>query len=223
MRHSPIRRFHLIVLTFTMALASTVSCAAMTERGTNERSADGDLLRAVHARSIEAIDDALQRGGDPNRIFGRSYNEWAMCAATRKGSEFILAKLLANGGNPSLVNPPASSSVECPLTCSMIRGNRKAHGISVKVGAGLTVESCIDCAPGARHSLIFSASGTGRFDIARELLDVLTPTEADIRALTFVVEKTHTLVGSPNARYTLEFVEYLADPGIAATPPCPME
>jgi len=228
MRNSSIDRAQPLALLTAIALCvsllfTTGACAASRERGTTEESSDGDLLRGVLAQSQRAVKDALRQGGNPNRIFGKSFYEWAMCAATRKGSEDILELLLNNDGNPSLVNAPAAFNKEHPLTCAMSRGNREAFDILVSAGADLALTTCLGCGEKGHSSLFFAALASSNFDIARELLDVMPVSENDLRALADLIETRQTLPGSEHARYTLEFVDYLAERGITAVPPYPME
>jgi len=204
-------------------LFTTGACAASKERGTTEESSDGDLLRAVLASSPRAVKDALRRGGNPNRIFGPSFSEWAMCAATRKGREDVLKLLLENAGDPSLVNAPASYTREHPLTCALSKGNREAFDILASAGADLALTTCVGCENRRLNSLFFAALTSSNFDIARELLDVMPVSEDELKALARIIETRQTLPGSEHARYTLEFVDYLAERGITAVPPYPME
>ena len=146
-----------------------------------------------------------------------------MCAATRNGSEDILRLLLENAGDPSLVNAPAGFSKEHPLTCALSKGNRKAFDLLVSAGANLALRTCLECSESKLNSLFFAALASSNFDIARELLDVIPVSEEELKALARIIETRQTLPGSEHARYTLEFVDYLAERGITAVPPYPME
>ena len=228
MRHTsidqtqPINLFPVIAL-FVSLLFTAGACAASKERGTTEESRDGDLLRGVLANSSHAVESAMRSGGNPNRVFGSNFYEWAMCAATEEGREEILELLIDQGGNPNLVNSPAAFPKNYPLTCSLFKQNRKAYDILVTAGADLTIQPCYGCGKNSRDTLITTALNTSNFDVARELLDILPVTEIDIQALKQTVEHRQTLPGSEHARYTLEFVDYLAERGITAVPPYPME
>jgi len=228
MRHTSIDRTQLINLFPIVALCASLlisagACAASEERGTTEESTDGDLLRGVLANSSHAVENAIRGGGNSNRIFGSSFYEWAMCAATEDGKEEILELLIDQGGNPNLVNPPAAFPKKYPLTCSLFKQNRKAYDILLNAGADLTIQPCYGCGENSRDTLITTALNTSNFDVARELLDILPVSEIDIQALKQTVEHRQTLPGSEHARYTLEFIDYLAERGITAVPPYPME
>jgi len=208
---------------YALLLFTSVACAAPLERSTTEKSSDGDLLRGVLANSTNDVRYALLNGGNPNRIYGPGFSEWAMCAATRKGSEDILTLLLDNAGNPSLVNAPAAYTKEHPLTCALSRGNREAFNILISAGADLALTTCLECRERRFDSLFVAALNSSNLDIARELLDVVKVSDDDLRALVNLIETRQTLPGSEFARYTLEFVDYLAERGITAVPPYPME
>jgi len=204
-------------------LFTTGACAAPKERGPIEDSSDGELLRGVLAGSTRTVKDALRQGGNPNRIFGKGFYEWAMCAATQKGREEILDLLIIQGGDPNRVNSPAVFPKKFPLTCALFKRNRKAYDILVNAGADLTIQPCHGCNESARDTLITTALNTSNFDVARELLEILPVTDFDIQALTQTVKNRRTRPGGSLARYTLEFVDYLAERGITAVPPYPME
>lgn len=228
MQHTAIGKVRSCKKCMAIALCSlffftAAAFGASSKNKITEDSSDGDLLRAVLANSLVDLGKALKEGGDPNRIFGSSAYEWAMCAATLPGNEKVLELLIDNGGNPNLNNSPAAFTKEYPLTCALTKRNRKSYDILVSAGADLTISSCPDCGPGSDDSLILTALYTGNFDVVAELLHLVPVTEADISALKNTVESSHTLRGSPNARYTLEFIDYLAKRGITAVPPYPMD
>lgn len=211
------------ILLCSSLLFTAAACATSNNRGSTEKSRDGDLLRAVLDQSPRAVKEALSDGGNPNRIFGPSFEAWAMCAATRKGSEKILELLLTNDGNPSLVNAPASYRKEHPLTCALSKGNKKAFKMLVGAGADIGLMTCLGCEEGSQRSLFFAALTSSNFDIARELLDVLPVSDAELMILANIIETRNTLPGSEHARYTLEFIDYLAERGITAVLPYPMD
>lgn len=218
------KALNLLIATCTVLLFTQGACAATPgNHQITEESSDGDLIRAVLEKSPQAVKHALSEGGNPNRIFGTSFNDWAMCAATTKGSEKILEILIESGGNPNLKNPPAAFPMKLPLTCALFKQNRASYDVLVAAGANLDTAPCAGCGASSRDTLFTTALFTNNFDVAKEIMDTRPITDSDIQILKSIIENRRTLPGSILAQYTIEFIEYLAERGITAVPPHPMD
>jgi len=184
-------------------------------------SASRDLLQAILTGDSDAFENAVALGADPNRIFGRFDDEWAMCAATQEGKEKYLARLISIGGDPNLVNEEAGFSDEYPATCAMINGNKVAFDVLIESGANPNALTCRGCGPERQDSLFIAAIGSATFDIALELLHLTTVSEDDLVRLASILESRRTRPGSDTARITWKFADYLRERGIDVNPAVP--
>lgn len=179
-----------------------------------DRSADAELLRAVHRNDLDAVIQELDKGGDPNKIYGRREYMWSMCAATDKGREQILRTLITYGGGPNLANSGASDLTSLPLVCSALFGNAQATDVLLSAGADPTKNVCMECS--THRSPLDASISMSSLESAQRIFYAVQPTETDLTAIKRLVarQKKGLVAGSIFIDIVAEFEAYLGKQGI---------
>ena len=224
MRHTSLAYRLIRVTALAAAILSGAGVRAADKSGAVDDLADRvdrALLDAILQDDPTAFEGAISAGADPNRIFGVTESDWALCAATQRGRERYLVRLLESGADPNLTDERLSKFNEYPSTCSMIHGNADAFDSLVHAGADLNVRTCRRCGPRLRHSLLIFAMSTGNTKIGHRLLHKIDISETDRQHLAQMLRRRTAPPGSLDARYLWDFSDYLADYGIESEPLVP--
>lgn len=182
----------------------------------SDQSEDAKLLRAVHRNDLKAVLIGLEAGADPNRIFGRYDESWAMCAATKIGHEAVLEALVNGGGNVSLTNRSSSGGITLPIVCTYFTENIDAFRYLLNHGAEVNVTLCDTCTGRGVGSVIVAALDTRSFSMAVELLPFVNPTDLDLEVLIETIKSPNMLRTKKIEGYINAFENYLEGYGIIA-------
>ena len=200
---------------------------------------DKQLLEALKAHDLEEFEELLQKGANPNAIFGTEIPDWVMCLATAPGNEVFLALALKHGGKVNLRNtipPTRKASVDsyesAPLVCAITQHNKKAFDILVDKGADLDMILNPDAKPipKSRHTSpsrwgvipyrypVMEATGGNDYDIVYEIVRRKELNELEIRSLVLAIEYDPIDLDSEQNRWRMKVVELLRAKGIEVHP-----
>ncbi|MEE9321328.1 MAG: hypothetical protein V3U76_12840 [Granulosicoccus sp.] len=179
-----------------------------------DKSADAELLRAIHRDDLDAVIRELGKGGNPNKIYGQREYMWSMCLATDSDREQILELLLAHGGDPNLVNPNKKSLFSSPITCAVGFGNALATKTLLSSGANPARNTCANC-PYHESPLAVAVSSMS-LGSAILILQATQPVESDISVIKRLVEKQTQNFDADHkvAILIAEFAKFLDEAGI---------
>ena len=177
------------------------------------------LLNAVSAGSEDKMHAAIEAGADPNWFGGNRFDQKPLCLATRLGFESMLKALIDAGADPGIVYFPETDVVSAdPMSCAAHNRNLNAFRILHEYGADLNKDFCQGCNTAAQHTVLWSALGPERFDIARYIINHIKPTEGQIRVILGVIEKRAVYENDKTLGDREWIAEWLRERGHEVTP-----
>ena len=103
------------------------------------------ILQYAKTSNIHSFAKLLERGYDPNAIYGTKEDQWVMCIASQNKKIDILKMAIESGGNVNLKNKNSSMWKSTPLNCAALAGNYPAIEILIKNGANANTDNCEKC------------------------------------------------------------------------------
>ncbi len=177
------------------------------------------LLEQLKSDNYLGFVSALENGADPNRMFSGDPNDWAMCYATRSGSEKYLQTLVDFGGQVDLVNPDNPSQLSSmPIACSIHHRNANSFEFLVQAGVDVDVNLCVNCDPKFVTSPLIVSLIAGEYTTTLRLIDLSTVRKKDVDGMIIAMENWPLIESSRHYPARLKIIQYLQDSGYSIDP-----
>lgn len=215
----------LILFSLIVVVAASV-LVAQSQGDLFKGDPDKALLDAVKANDLKKFNALLEEGADPNRIFGKSPEDWVMCQVTDKGRLDFLKRALSHGGDMNLRNPHTTRSTvkaifSSPLLCSIRLHNDEAFRYLLDQGVDINIKACTECKNARlQGSPITVAEHGNEYEMVYELIERRDGalSDAEIKGLITGIERTTIDENSEANTWRLKVTDWLLAQGHEVVP-----